>query len=279
MTSISNNNNNENGESVIYLIRHGDRDDFANKDWKEKIESCKGLTIDPPLSPLGHEQARETAKKMFSDVNVDAILVSPYVRTIQTAVPFSELKNIPISIESGLSEGWHCPGLLPSKTDRYRYFPHIDYTYNPLHNVVATDGHRHPKYDVPQEKFPDDYFKRFIEFANKLETFAKNKTVLCFSHAASVALVAALLKCNLEDIPSDDNCKDVFSEKYQCVRYDLFAPVGIYKLSKKDNNSPWILEKNGSTNLHCSKTSPGTYPWGHRITDYAQWKKAMSGDI
>ena len=64
----------------IYLLRHGDRHDFANPEWKKKIDACKGLRSDPPLSKLGHEQARETAKKIFHNVDVDEILVSPYLR-------------------------------------------------------------------------------------------------------------------------------------------------------------------------------------------------------
>ena len=271
---LDNNISNTSNTSTIYLLRHGDRYDFANPvTWKEKVKKCGGLTVDPPLSSLGHEQARETAKNCFSSVNINAILVSPYLRTIQTAVPFSELKGVPICIEPGLAEGWHCPNLLPTTSERYRYFPHIDIDYEALHITQASEGHKHPFYDVPQEKFPDDYFRRFIEFAGKLDTFSRNKTVVCFSHAASVALVAALLKCNLDEIPCDALCESSFSEKYQCVRYDLFAPVGIYKLTKKDEFSPWVLEKNGSTNNHCTKTSPGTYPWGHRVTDYGIWKK------
>ena len=263
-------------KSEIYLLRHGDRHDFANPEWKEKIEACKGLRSDPPLSKLGHEQARETAKKIFHNVDVDEILVSPYLRTIQTAVPLSEAKQVPISIETGLAEAWHCPNLLPTAAERYKYFPHINFLYNSLHDTVPTEGAIHPAYGIPQERFPDKYFERIVEFAKKLEAYSVGKTIVCFSHAASVALVAALLKCRLPDIPFDSNCKDIVSEKYGKSRYDLFAPVGIYKLKREDSNSSWVLESNGSTNTHCSKTSPGTYPWGHREGDYKQWEAALT---
>ena len=119
----------------------------------KKNRSLQGLRSDPPLSKLGHEQARETAKKIFHNVDVDEILVSPYLRTIQTAVPLSEAKQVPISIETGLAEAWHCPNLLPTAAERYKYFPHINFLYNSLHDTVPTEGAIHPAYGIPQERF------------------------------------------------------------------------------------------------------------------------------
>ena len=102
----------------IYLIRHGDRHDFANPGWKNKIDACEGLRIDPPLSKLDMSKLVRQQRKYFHNVDVDGILVSPYLRTIQTAVPLSEAKNVPISIENGLAEAWHCPNLLPTAAER-----------------------------------------------------------------------------------------------------------------------------------------------------------------
>ena len=52
------------------------------------------------------------------------------------------------------------------------------------------------------------------------------------AHMALPLLGKGILSKKGEHVPINK----VFSEKYQCGRYDLFAPVGIYKLSKKDNN-------------------------------------------
>jgi hypothetical protein len=41
---------------ALYLIRHGDRWDYANPEWKASAKRPG----DPPLSTLGHVQARET---------------------------------------------------------------------------------------------------------------------------------------------------------------------------------------------------------------------------
>ena len=253
-----------NKASTIYLIRHGDRYDYANKDWKEKILLCGGLYVDPPLSPIGHEQARETAIKL-KDVKVDAILASPYLRTIQTAVPFAEQKGLPIALEHGLAEVHHIPDILPDASNRYLYFPHIDTNYISMAMPMASKEKIHEYYNKPQEVYPDGYFERIVRFSEVLQNRGFGKTVFCFSHAASVALVAALLKCNFEDIPGDDNC--IIND-----RTDLFAPLGVYTLTRH-GNGPWKLITNGSTNKHLSRTDPNTFAWGHSEKSCDSWRK------
>ena len=49
-------------KTTIILIRHGARYDYADqKRWKERCEALALEPSDPPLSALGHRQARETA--------------------------------------------------------------------------------------------------------------------------------------------------------------------------------------------------------------------------
>ena len=239
--------------SNIYLIRHGDRYNWLDKDWSKKVILCGGLANDSPLSPIGHEMARDTALYL-KDVKVDNILSSPYLRAIQTSVPFAEQKNLPICIEHGLSEVHHIPGLLPDATKRYLYFPHIDIDYNSLHIPVASGCFINGTFDKPEEKFPEEYFERILKFANVLENYALGKSIICVSHAASLALVAALLDCNLEDIPGDNNC-DINQ------RTDLFAPVGVYHLMKEGGDK-WRLISNGSTNQHVKRSDQTTSVWG-----------------
>ena len=241
-------------ESTIYLIRHGARYDFSNPSWKEKILSMGGLPTDPPLSSIGHEQARERATKL-ENVRVDKILVSPYLRTIQTAVPFSEKLDVPICIENGLAEGPHVPGVLPSAKQRYIYFPQIDVDYESILDPIASPNDLHHQLKKPQEPFPVEYFKRIRNFAKLLEKEYLGKTIMCFSHAASLAMVAALLNCNIEDIPGDNHCKG--SE-----RTDLFAPLGVYKLTRKANEK-WTLEMNGSSSDDLTSNDATTFPWGY----------------
>ena len=209
---------------------------------------------DPPLSSIGHEQARERATKL-ENVKVDEILASPYLRTLQTAVPFSERFNVPICIENGLAEAPHVPGVLPSAMERYIYFPHVDTNYESILNPIASPNDIHFLLKKPQEPFPEEYFKRVWKLKEMLEEEYHGKTVLCFSHAASLALVAALLNCNIEEIPAGVNCKGN-------ERTDLFAPLGVYKLSRKGTGK-WSLLMNGSSSNDLSSNDETTFPWGY----------------
>ena len=239
--------------SNIYLIRHGDRYNWLDKDWSRKVVMCGGLANDSPLSPIGHQMARDTALKL-KDVKVDSILSSPYLRAIQTSVPFAEQKNLPICIEHGLSEVHHIPELLPDAAKRYLYFPHIDIGYNSLHVPVASGSYINSTFDKPEETFPEEYFYRILKFSKVLDKFALGKNVICVSHAASVALIGALLDCDLENIPGDKNCDEG-------QRTDMFAPVGVYHLTKQGSEA-WKLITNGSTNKHVTCSDHTTSVWG-----------------
>jgi len=185
--------NPSNVDSTVYIFRHGARFDLANPDWKNKVARVNGgLVNDPPLSSIGHKQAREAAVKL-EYTKADAILVSPYLRTIQTAVPFSDQIGLSICLEHGVSEGPHVPNILPDSRQRYLYFPQINTDYASMIMPIASKEDIHISINKEQESYPHGYFKRIMKFANALENKFFGKTVLCFSHAASVALVAALL--------------------------------------------------------------------------------------
>ena len=259
--------------SRVFLIRHGDRFDYANESWAEKAKEHGVLLTDPPLSALGHRQAKETADhlldmlmKRFADdraskLNDDhngvaKILSSPYLRVIQTAVPTSDALKLPISIEFGLSEAHATPGaVLPSPKERFAYFPHVDPSYDPiLRDVKPTPGFRCRKTGHPCEAFAGRYAQRMEALAQKLETVHKGKTIVCFSHAASVALVAAFLKCSMRDLK--------------------FAPCGIFELQRTDDG-PWELIRSGGDNhRHVSENSPSTYPWGLEEKHFMEGKES-----
>ena len=85
----------------VFLCRHGDREDYdvdRGADWKGTAAALAETTgqcvKDPPISRLGHAQARETGdyfKEILSNsLNAGSavkILSSPYLRCIQTATP------------------------------------------------------------------------------------------------------------------------------------------------------------------------------------------------
>lgn len=158
-----------------------DRFDYANDHWAPAAKKFGALTTDPPLSALGHRQAKETADylvKTIGKVNgsgtapnpIAKVMVSPYLRVIQTACPTSDAFGVLLSIEYGLSEAHATPGndaALPE--ERFAYFPHVDPTYQSLHQVESTPGFTCPKTGHPCEAFAGHYTKRMRKFAEKIE--------------------------------------------------------------------------------------------------------------
>ena len=85
--------------STIWIARHGNRQDFVDSDWAETADRPH----DPGLSPDGVEQARQLARRV-TQLNVDRILSSPFLRAVETASPAAEAIGEPVYLEPGLGE-------------------------------------------------------------------------------------------------------------------------------------------------------------------------------
>ena len=240
---------------TVFLVRHAARFDFANKaEWRKTCERLGLEASDPALSALGHAQARETAAALAGE-GVQHILVSPYLRVIQTAQPLAHACNLPLCIEEGLAELAYSPSAVPTACARIAYFPEVDDQYAPMHPPVR----------APQCVESNlDYLRRMLHVAASLSQRFPGSTVACFSHAASVALVAALTR----------------SETLDSI--GTFAPCGIWKLVTDDGGRCWRVEKRGDDNSgHVSENAASTFPWGFRHsatttaakTSPAQWEE------
>ena len=112
---------------VLWLLRHGERIDHVDPDWQG---------WDPPLSPQGVNQAQLTATFLRTH-NIERIYSSPFLRTLQTAHAVAEELDLPLRMESGLSEWMNpqwfpTPPPLPSAAERAQAFHRMDLTYKPL---------------------------------------------------------------------------------------------------------------------------------------------------
>ncbi len=114
---------------TIWIARHANRLDFVNPDWFLTAER----RYDPPLSDDGMVQASQLANRLKNE-KITAIFSSPFLRTIQTANQVAEVLDLPIKLESGLSE-WLNPEWMsenPEKMpieDLIALFPRIDPNY------------------------------------------------------------------------------------------------------------------------------------------------------
>lgn len=114
---------------TVWIARHANRLDFVNPDWFLTAQR----PYDPPLSPDGEEQAKALAKRL-AGVSIAHIFASPFLRTVQTAHAVAEVLDLPVKVESGLSE-WLNPEWMPAMPEKLslealaELFPRIDTSY------------------------------------------------------------------------------------------------------------------------------------------------------
>ena len=111
----------------LVLVRHGDRHDYATPAWKERIQALGRYPRDPPLSTLGHRQARQlgtaaaaTLKRRGGTVRV---LSSPYLRCLQTITPLCDALDVPLELYPEIAEVLHHPRNVAPYSERFQYFP------------------------------------------------------------------------------------------------------------------------------------------------------------
>ena len=84
---------------TLWLARHANRQDFADPDWAATADRPH----DPGLSPDGIEQAKQLGRRV-SALDVDRIVSSPFLRTVQTAHLVADTTAHRVELEPGLGE-------------------------------------------------------------------------------------------------------------------------------------------------------------------------------
>jgi broad specificity phosphatase PhoE len=114
---------------IIWIARHANRLDFVNPDWFMTAET----PYDPPLSDDGIVQAQKLAERLKGE-KISQIFASPFLRTVQTANAVAEVLDLPIKLETGLSE-WLNPEWMSEEPEKLStmalaaLFPRIDNAY------------------------------------------------------------------------------------------------------------------------------------------------------
>lgn len=239
----------------IFIIRHGDRWDYAHPEWKESAER-KG---DPSLSTLGHRQARDVGRyldQLFVKESIKAedvtLVSSPFLRCIQTANELlSEFRDCKgdvaekVSIKPEYSvfefdlfnDGLH--ESLPTMKERKNYFPRLDES----HESGFT-----PK--LPESV--DAFLKRCEDTMEYLDkTYCSTPVLIVVTHAACcIGLAKAGAKTTLQEV-------------------NPAAPCSIYRLQKKGDSTGWEMDhfakENGMNGFagHLSEIGENTFPWNN----------------
>lgn len=157
---------------MIWIARHGNREDFVNPDWKLTAER----KYDPSLSSDGIQQAKLLGDRLEGE-GIRYIISSPYLRAVETAAYVAKELNVPVYIEDGLGEHL-CREWFESKpevmelTELSEKFPCVRRDY--ISGVI-------PKYPESREEF----YKRMEKTAEILVGRFKND-FLAVGHGASV---------------------------------------------------------------------------------------------
>ena len=94
---------------------------------------------------------------------------------------------------------------------------------------------------------------------SRVASLGEGGCLVCFSHAASVALAASLLRSSIEAVGK-------------------LAPVGIIRLVKKEAGSGWELLRQGADNseyISAELQSTKTNPWTFREDAQAWWAQEV----
>ncbi len=127
----------------IWIIRHGNREDFQNPGWAKTAQR----PYDPALSADGETQAQEVGHSL-RDEPINCIFASPFLRTIQTASHIADMLDLPVFLEPGIGEilpnVLGMPDLLPEE-ERALRFPRVDKDYRAVGKLCypekSEDGH------------------------------------------------------------------------------------------------------------------------------------------
>ncbi|MFB3904418.1 MAG: histidine phosphatase family protein [Acidobacteriota bacterium] len=157
---------------VIWLTRHGSRQDFVDPEWHKTAERRH----DPPLSAKGLAQAGQLADRLERE-GITAIFSSPFLRCLQTAASVAARVGLPIHVEPGFSE-WLNPDWFPSSPKiltleaLIQEFPAVAADYSPqVRPAYPEDG--------------ETVLRRTAEAATKIAGKYKG-TLLYVGHGATV---------------------------------------------------------------------------------------------
>ncbi len=148
----------------IYILRHEDR------------------TMDGTFfSPLTQDGLDNSIKliEILKTHKIDTIYSSPFIRTLQTVLPYAKSRNLKINLEHSLAEIQH-PHLIPVKSYQINLPQYIaeQFNYNPNYtSYLDPANHTYPE----DEKCVGSRVKKFVSKLVK-EMADKNNNILIVTH-------------------------------------------------------------------------------------------------
>ena len=153
----------------LYLLRHEDR-----------TQDC---TFFGPLTELGLNNSNNLIS-VLKENNINMIISSPFIRTLQTINPYSKDEQILVNIEYGLSEIHH-PDIIPPKSVGL-YLPQYlakYYNYNPKYDSLIKPE---------QIKYPEN----MIQCENRMKKVLKYIITKYYKTNLNILFVTHQTLCN-----------------------------------------------------------------------------------
>ncbi len=180
---------------AIYVLRHGQTD--------YNVKNIYQGQSDIPLNEIGVEQAKEVAQK-FTNIDIDAILVSPLIRTKQTAQYVNEIVRAQIIIEPLLIE---------------RSFGDMEGHHNREDCNIQMLSDYDANYNIYNVEPIKDLFKRTYTCMNSIIERFKNKNVILVTHGC----VSQAIECYFNGIPKDKDILSLALKTCEVRKYELYG--------------------------------------------------------
>ncbi len=191
----------------IYILRHEDR-------------TMDG-TFFAPLTQDGLDNSVKLIE-ILNKCKIDTIYSSPFIRTLQTVLPYAKSKNLKINLEHSLSEIQH-PHLIPVKSYQINLPLYIaeQFNYNPNYSSCLNPSeHKYPE----DERCVSNRVKSFISRLVK-EMVDKNNNILIVSHQIVCNCLLKLATKKMDSI---------------CIECSYNYPKG--GLTKIFDTEEWVFE-------------------------------------
>jgi probable phosphoglycerate mutase len=160
------------GASQLLLVRHGASAPFRVGEDFTLVDGHG----DPPLDPIGHQQAERVAERLASE-NIDAIYVSSLQRTVQTAAPLVSRLGIEPIVEPDLRE------VLLGEWEGGMFRKHVAEGH-PIAIQMMTEQ----RWDViPGAESSETFETRIVSAVERIADRHVDEFVVVFTHGAVIA--------------------------------------------------------------------------------------------
>lgn len=205
---------------TVVLLRHSERLDYVDKNYKE-TEEGKEFPHDAPLTQPGWKMAEEAADDLAKLHNEGlmfaAVATSPYRRCVETAAVIAKRLNVPIVLDQEIGEVWEKkmgdkPWRSPSELKKLLNDLMVPKVLNPL---LGDGGYKLfgkvPQYPETLEKARNRMVVRFETYIRQSEELEHN-FILC-THADGMAAACGMFERGCADVTRMDFCSRIIARR------------------------------------------------------------------